>query len=242
MALPLPFPFPLPDDEIRRRRARILTALLSQDEGFCLIPVQSMSTASLAAMLRLYDQLFLSGYLGSAYAAVHVTLSSRLISSAGKFIYARNAAKRYENAEIRMSSDFLFRLKDGPFTLNGLQVATPQEAFLVVFEHELCHALETALFGSTGHSKRFLTLANGLFGHTQARHSLPTRRQEAAENGLTVGMKVHFPYEGKRLTGMVSYVGKSATVMVPSLKGPYRDKLGRRYTKYRVPLELLNKI
>lgn len=239
MATSLPFTFPLSGEEVRKKRASILTALLATDEGFCSIPVKSLRKETLAAALAYYDRLFFSGFLSSSYGQINVTLSSRLTSSAGKFIYSRSALHRMEKAEIRMSSDFLLRLSQGPFELNGLSVATPQEAFLVVFEHELCHALETALYGSTGHSSRFMALANGLFAHTAARHSLPTRKQEAAQNGLSVGKKVSFPYEGKQLTGLISYIGKTATVMVPSLRGAYRDKLGRRYTKYRVPLELL---
>lgn len=235
----LPFPFPLTAAEICRRRAQILASLLARDPGFCAIPVRGILPSTLAEMLRLYDVQFLGGYLSRAYGTLWVTLSSRLISSAGKFIYARDAAKRMEKAEIRMSGDFLARLDKGPLNLNGLSVATPQEAFLVVFEHELCHALEVALFGSTGHSARFLWLAGGLFGHTQTHHSLPTRRQEAAQEGLLVGMRVRFPHEGRTLTGVVTYIGKTATVMVPSPRGTYRDRTGRRYAKYRVPLPLL---
>ena len=205
------------------------------------MPVASLKSTTLFAVLERYDKLFLNGYLSRAYGQIDVTLSSRLTSSAGKFIYARNPSQRLQHAEIRMSSDFLFRLNEGPFTLNGLSVATPQEAFLVVFEHELCHAIEAALYGSTGHSKRFLALANGLFLHTTTTHSLPTRKQVAAQDGLSVGMRASFPYEGKQLSGLVTYIGKTATVMVPALRGAYRDKMGRRYTKYRVPLELLQK-
>ena len=141
-----------------------------------------------------------------------------------------------------MSGDFLTRLDEGPFQLNGLSVATPQEAFLVVFEHELCHALETALYGQTGHSARFLSLAKGLFGHTATRHSLPTRRQEAARDGLVVGSRVCFPYRKSMLGGVVTYIGKQATVMVPDARGEYRDRRGQRYTKYRVPLDHLKRI
>lgn len=235
----LPFPFPVDEPDIAHRRAMILTALCRADNGFCAIPVRSVSPRTLAQMLRLYDELFLRGFLRQAYGAIDVTLSGRLTSAAGKFIYARNATQRTARAEIRMSSDFLLRLKDGPFSLNGLCAATAQEAFLIVFEHELCHALENALFGATGHSKRFLSLANGLFGHTQTRHSLPTRRQEAAQDGLIVGARVCFPFEGKTLHGALSYVGKTATVMAPDRRGAYRDDAGRRYAKYRVPLSLL---
>ena len=235
----MPFPFPLAPQDIRRRRAAILAGLLSLDEGFCSIPVRGIRAATLEAMLRQYDERFLSGFLRASFGSLRVTLSSRLISAAGKFVYARSASKRLESAEIRMSSDFLFRLNEGPFTLNGLSVATPQEAFLVVFEHELCHAAEFALYGQTGHTRRFLTLANALFAHTDTRHSLPTRRSEAAKNGLLVGSRVRFPFEGRTLTGTVSYIGKTATVMVPDARGGYRDSRGRRYAKYRVPLSLL---
>lgn len=240
MSSALPFPFPLSGSEVQKRRAVILTQLLTNDEGFCNVPVTSLKSETLRLLLDRYDQLFLSGFLTASFGQIDVTLSSRLTSSAGKFIYLKNKLSRMKKAEIRMSSDFLFRLNQGPFELNGLCVATAQEAFLVVFEHELCHALEVALFGSTGHSNRFLTLANGLFSHTGTKHSLPTRKTEAALNGLSVGMHVSFIFEGKQLTGLVTYVGKTATVMVPSLRGTYRDKAERRYTKYRVPLNLLN--
>jgi len=235
----LPFSFPLDAATIRQRRARILAALCAQDDGFCRIPVASVKQETLESMLRLYDDLFLAGFLKRKLPGLYVTLSSRLTSSAGKFLCIRGAFGRIKEAEIRMSSDFLLRLADGPFELNGLSVSTAQEAFLIVFEHELCHAIETVLFRKTGHSQRFLSLANGLFGHTAMRHKLPTRRQEAAANGLITGKSVSFTYQGQELTGIVTYVGKAATVMVPSPQGEYRDSKGRRYTKYRVPLHKL---
>lgn len=235
----LPFPFPVGSTDILSRRAEILTALCASDGGFCRTPVASVRQETLTRMLRLYDELFLAGLLGRKLPVLCVTLSSRLTSSAGKFICVRGPFGRIKEAEIRMSSDFLLRLNDGPFDLNGLSVSTPQEAFLVVFEHELCHALETVLFGQTGHSQRFLSLAHGLFGHTATRHKLPTRRQAAAQDGLIVGKTVSFSYQGKRLTGFITYIGKTATVMVPSPVGEYRDTAGRRYVKYRVPLSKL---
>lgn len=235
----LPFAFPLEAAEILRRRSFILTRLCAQDDGFCTIPVQGIGEDTLAEMLRLYDECFLSGYLKRAMGCLRVTLSARLTSSAGKFLCTRGMLKQIKSAEIRMSGDFLTRLDEGPFQLNGLSVATPQEAFLVVFEHELCHALETALYGQTGHSSRFLSLAKGLFDHTATRHSLPTRRQEAARDGLVIGSRVCFPYRESMLGGVVTYIGKQATVMVPDARGEYRDRRGQRYTKYRVPLDHL---
>ena len=228
------FPFPLDSISIIQRRAAILSKLLASDEAFCEIPVQGISQKTLDLMLQLYDELFLCGALKRLN--IRVTLSARLTSSAGKFVFVRGAFGRIKQAEIRMSSDFLFRLNQGPFELNGLSVATPQEAFLLVFEHELCHAAETLLYGNTGHSARFLSLANGLFGHSATRHKLPTRRTEAAQSGLHVGSKVQFSYNDRKLSGIITYIGKAATVMVSSLCGEYRDKHGTRYTKYRVPL------
>ena len=238
----LPFAFPLEAAEILRRRSLILTKLCAQDEGFCTIPVRGISRDTLAEMLRLYDECFLGGCLQRAMGCLRVTLSARLTSSAGKFLCTRGMLRQIKGAEIRMSSDFLTRLDEGPFQLNGLSVATPQEAFLVVFEHELCHALETALYGQTGHSARFLRLAKGLFGHTATRHSLPTRRQEAARDGLLVGSCVCFAFKGSMLSGVLTYIGKQATVMVPDARGEYRDRRGQRYTKYRVPLDHLKRI
>lgn len=238
----LPFAFPIDDAAIRQRRARILDLLCKEDPGFCLTPVSSISAATLEHMLELYDALFLSGMLVQKLPKLHVTLSSRMTSSAGKFVCVKGPFGRIREAEIRMSSDFLLRLEIGPFELNGLSAGSAQEAFLIVFEHELCHALETVLYGKTGHSARFLSLANGLFGHTTTRHHLPTRRQDAAKAGLLVGGRASFSYQDKRLEGIVTYIGKSATVMVPCAAGAYRDRRGRRYEKYRVPLSRLKPI
>ena len=237
----LPFPFPLEAEEIVRRRAAILTGLLARDAGFCRIPVRSILPSTLEWMLRAYDERFFAGALIRAFPDLRVTLSSRLLSAAGKFVYSHMPGCIPAQTEIRMSSDFLFRLNEGPFDLNGLRVATPQEAFLVVFEHELCHAAQLALDGHTGHDSRFLSLAHGLFGHTQTRHALPTRRTEAAQAGYRIGAEVCFPFEGRTLRGVLTYVGKTATVMVRAPRGAYRDSAGRRYEKYRVPVELLKK-
>ena len=40
--------------------------------------------------------------------------------------------------------------------------------------------------------------------------------------------------------GKITYIGKTATVMVPSAGGEYRDRSGRRYEKFRVPLSKLH--
>lgn len=235
----LPFFCPLDDSRILILRRQILRDVCSSDAGFSTRPVSSIKHETLERILTLYDELFFSGFLVNKLPGIKVSLSSRMTSSAGKFICLRGPFRKIRQAEIRMSSDFIFRLKDGPFELNGLSADSPQEAFLIVFEHELCHAIETVLFGATGHSSRFMALANGLFGHTATRHRLPTRRQEAFDSGLKIGCCVSFSDHGQIKSGVITYVGKMATVMVPSVQGEYRDRNGRRYVKYRIPLSKL---
>lgn len=227
----LPFAFPIDEKTITSRRAQILDEMIHLDPGFASTPITSISSASLETLLRMYDESFFEGNLLRTYKSIPVSLSSRMLRAAGKVI-RWNAG----NIEIRMSSDFFFRLSSGPFHLNGLSLSTIQEAFLIVFEHELCHAADYALRGRSGHDQYFKTLAFGLFGHTSVYHELPTRKKEAAAEGICVGLRASFIFEGKHLTGTITYIGKTATVMVPDPKGSYRGRFGRRYAKYRVPL------
>ena len=234
----LPFPFPLAPGQISENRRQILSALAASDPGFASLPIRSIRTATLLRMRDEVDRLCLGGFLLRTYGDLPVTVSSRMTSAAGKFVYSRQPGS-FSGCEIRLSTDFLFRLRKGPFQLNGLTVQTPQEAFLIVFEHEVIHAAEYALFGRTGHSKRFLTLAHGLFGHTETVHALPTRSAEAAAAGIVPGAQVRFVFEDRPLTGTVARVGKTVTVMVPDPWGAYRDARGRRYRKFRVSPGLL---
>ncbi|MBR1408485.1 MAG: hypothetical protein IJ573_06280 [Clostridia bacterium] len=234
----LPFPFPLSAAEIQERRRSILVRLMDADPGFASLPVRSVRASTLLLMRDEVDRLFLCGFLRKTYGALPVSLSPRMTRAAGKFVYSRKM-NDYNSCEIRLSSDFLFRLSEGAFQLNGLSAHSPQEAFLIVFEHEVIHAAEYALYGATGHSKRFLALAGGLFGHTKAYHALPTRADEAAASGLVPGRGVLFLYEGRTMSGVVARVGKTVTVMVPDRRGDYRDAAGRRYRKFRVSPGLL---
>ena len=238
--IPLSFSTNNTPNEITRIRGKILADLMAQDAGFARVPVRSISTKTLKRMLQLYDTWFFSSALLKYYSTFDVTMSSRLLKSAGKFITP--GRKNAKTCEIRMSSDFLFRLGTGTYKLNGLIAHSPQEAFLIVFEHELCHAIENAIYGSTGHSSRFMFFAHGIFGHTDTVHSLPTRQQEAAASGIKVGSRVSFSFEGKQLVGYVSYVGKTARVMVPDPRGNYHLESNphQKFLKYQVPLSMLH--
>ena len=214
-------------------RKQILSELKTKDPEFMNIPVKRLRTSTLPYLLKRYDELFLDHFLERTYGKrLTSSLSGRLTVSAGKFIYPRRATSP-PSGEIRMSSDFLGRLADEEYHLNGVTVRGPQESFLVVLEHEIVHAIEYGIWGNTGHSPVFQSIAFNLFKHTQTRHNLPTRVSDAAKVGLAVGKRVAFDYKGRRLTGVVSYIGKTVSVMVPDEKGSYVDKSGRHYSKYR---------
>ena len=215
------------------RRSKILEHICSIDPGFGKKTIQSIQHSTLELLYSLYDTEAFNGTLHQKYSVMRLSLSSRMLSSAGKFIHQRKWTPQLEG-EIRMSSDILFRLDVGPFHLNGLEVQTPQEAFLVVFEHELIHAYEFAIAGYTSHDQYFKSLAFNIFGHTKSTHQLPTRAQESTSIGIRIGTRVSFRYHGETLKGYVTYIGKTLSVMVPSFKGKYIDNFGKRYNKYRV--------
>ena len=238
----LPFSLLLPADTICARRADILRRVLAAFPVLRHAPPPELPGEALPFMLRAYDEVFLNGYLGAQrIAPLCIAASVRMTRAAGTCTIRRPVAGRPQ-IEIRMGIDFLFRLSEGPFTVNGLCFDTPLEAFLCVLEHELCHALDFLLRGVfERHGPHFKALSKGLFGHTACTHALPTRAQEAAAAGIGVGQWVTFPYEDKMLHGRVSRVGKTASVMVPDRRGGYADVAGQRYSKFTVPLSVVRR-
>lgn len=107
----LPFSFPVTEPEITRRRLLILSTLCASDNGFCTIPVSSVRKQTLNQMLRLYDELFLAGFLEKFYGSIDVTLSNRLTSSAGKFIYTRNSTEQMSRVEIQLVRRLSIQIK-----------------------------------------------------------------------------------------------------------------------------------
>ena len=234
-----PFPCPLSADDTAARRAEVRSAVLGAFPQLGGVPVTALPAGALPMLLRLYDQAFFGGLFAERLPGLRLIATSRMTRCAGKFCVTQERGHE-PVTEIRMSSDFLLRLREGPFAVNGLSAQDPLEAFMLVFEHELCHAAEWALTGSCdAHQAAFRALSRGLFQHRTCTHALPTRAQEAARQGIGVGAHVRFPYGEGTLTGIVSRVGKTASVMVPARGGVWHDKWGRRYDKYTVPLSLL---
>lgn len=236
----LPIAFPLTPAIIQAKRTEALRRTVAQYPVLGEVPPASLSQEMLAYMLHVYDDLFLEAFLNTQQRAeVCISASTRMTRSAGTCSVTA-ALRQLPRVEIRMGVDFLFRLTEGPFEVNGLHVETGLEAFFCVLEHELCHALDFLLHGTMdGHSRRFTALAQGLFGHTRNTHALPTRAQDAARRGCGIGHWVRFPYQGHTLCGQVSRVGKTASVMVADPQGAWRGADGGRYAKYTVPLHAL---
>jgi len=145
--------------------------------------------------------------------------------------------------EIKIGIDFFmhYDLIEGSKTVGGINTCNSLEALQLVFEHELCHVIEFVHFKRSSCSKkRFKALANNLFGHTESCHKLPTYRQIANQRmGLNIGDTVSFIFEGEKLTGLLYNINKRAIVMVRNKDGFLADCKGNRYTKYYVPLNLL---
>jgi hypothetical protein len=237
--MPYPFPCPLPPETIRQGRAEVLRRVLARFPELRQAPPPRMPAQALPFMLAAYDQVFFAGYLATRGDRLSIAGSTRMTRAAGTCT-VRKPPRAPALAEVRMGVDFLLRLGDGPFEANGLRFDTALEAFLSVLEHELCHAVDFLLYQRLDHhGPNFRALSQGLFGHSRCTHALPTRAQEAAAQGMGVGCWVRFPYERRVLRGLVTRVGKTATVMVPAPRGGYRDDAGTRYVKYTVPLALL---
>jgi hypothetical protein len=234
--------------EIDSKRDEISRLLTSTSHKITGPAIHTISTADLRLLFELYDGIFLNHWFERNYKGkIIFSLSRRMTRSAGKTLCPKNPGNiKSEDLviEIRIGVDFFFQydLLDGSKAVCGIKTSSSLEALQLVFEHELCHAIEFILFGESSCSRpRFKALANSLFGHTESYHRLPTNREIASKRmGLRLGDTVSFAFEGRQLTGILYNINKRATVMVRDPKGPLADKHGNRYTKYYVPLSFLN--
>ena len=64
-------------------------------------------------------------------------------------------------------------------------------------------------------------------------------RRMSVKFNLTVGDNVTFEHDGETHHGFISRITKRATVMANDPKGDYKDPQGNRYSKYYIPLPLL---
>jgi hypothetical protein len=209
--------------------------------------ISSISASDLDLLFQLYDEIFLENWFKENYKGkLKFSLSRRMTRSAGLTLCPRNIDKLKEEElvlEIRIGIDFFLHYDsiEGSKTVGGIKANNSLGALQLVFEHELCHVIEFIHFKKSKCSgERFKLLAGNLFGHTESYHKLPTYRQIANQKlGLNIGDKVSFTFQGRRLSGILYNINKRATVMVQDKNGNMLDRYGVRYSKYYVPLTLI---
>ena len=205
--------------------------------------------ADLELLFTSYDRAFFRGLISDT---LHKTclrwrVSRRMTSSGGKTTRFRDFSTGKTWYEICVSHVVLFGSFDGrdhrEVTVSGLVCHNRLQALQRVMEHELIHLVELLVWGQTSCARaRFRSMSRRLFGHTQNKHRLITPREKAmAQFGIRPGMAVHFCVQGKRHQGFVNRINKRATVLVEDRRGEkYSD--GKRYTKFYVPVALLEPV
>ena len=194
----------------------------------------------LSFLFAAYDTRFLDGLCGKVLGpeGVIFRLSSRMTRAGGKTTLLRDpdGTPRFE---IAVATSILFDgFADGDpeVSVGGLACRHRLDALQRLFEHELVHLAEWLCWGESHCGrKRFQDIASRLFLHRAHTHQLITRTERAAALGISVGTRVTFRYQGKRLHGRVNRVTKRATVLVEDPEGT-RWSDGRRYVRYYVPL------
>ncbi len=237
-----------PPAVIAAKREAIARRWVLSSDGLTGDGTIGLTPGDLRRLCEFYNEEFLNGWFGGFQGQLRFSLSSRLTKSAGKTICPKNIMKMRPQdvvMEIRIGSDFFekFNEVDGAKLVCGLSARNSLEALQLVMEHELCHVIEFRCFGRSSCKRiRFKTLARQLFDHRESYHQLPTGRQIAQQKfGLRIGDTVWFRFEERRLQGMLYRINKRATVMVRDRQGSYTDRKGGRYTKYYVPIELLER-
>ncbi|MDD3840636.1 MAG: hypothetical protein PHP06_08705 [Clostridia bacterium] len=232
---------------IKDKRKNVYNSFMKLSENIKDGTITRISTADLKLLFELYDNIFFDDWFKDEFTGkLKFSLSKRMIRSAGLTLCPKNIKPENFYIEIRIGVDFFFNygLLEENKSVGGLETKDSLEALQLVFEHELCHAIEFIYFHkSSCRGDRFKTMAYNLFGHTQSYHQLPTYRSIAGEKlDLKVGDKAFFDYKNSLIKGVIYAINKRATVMVPDKKGRYADKWGNRYTKYYVSLGNIRKM
>lgn len=235
-------------EAIRRKRTEIARRLVAVSPNIKDRRITRIAPSDLKILFELYNEIFLGNRFFQSFSGqMKFSLSRRLTRNAGKTICPKAIGRMKPEEvviEIRMGVDFFFDFDEVASTkkVNGLPCRNALEAFQLVFEHELCHAIEFINFHTSNCSReRFKTIAKNLFGHLEVYHQLPTTRRIVQEKlGLKIGDTVSFMYGNRRLKGLLYQINKRAIVMVKANNGDYTDGEGNRYQKYFVPVELLS--
>lgn len=211
---------------------------------------RSIHPNDIARLFDLYDAEFFAGQCRKQLGDRQITfrLSKRMTKSGGHTArFARRGPDgttlRDERFEIAVASSLLFQTfqeEHRPVLMSGIRCHDRLEALQRVMEHEIVHLVELLIWrDSSCAARRYQSIAQRFFAHTEHRHQLITPAENAHRKyGIHAGCKVSFEHEGREYVGRVNRVTKRATVLVEDKHGqPYSD--GRRYAKFYVPIRLL---
>ncbi|HZJ82617.1 MAG TPA: SprT-like domain-containing protein [Clostridia bacterium] len=233
---------------IENKRRKIAKQFMAGSSNIKEGTIRSISPEDLQLLFQLYDRVFLNNWFRDSYKGkIKFSFSKRMTRSAGKTICPKNI-DRIEpeklTIEIRIGVDFFFNygMIQEDKIVCGVLTTNPLQALQLVFEHELCHVIEFIRFKKSNcNGDIFKTMALNMFGHTESNHKLPTYRQIARQKfGLNIGDRVSFTFENMELKGILYNINKRATVMVRDKEGTMVDNKGNRYTKYYIPISMLN--
>jgi len=241
------FALKLSNNEIEERRSKVSVIFMRDSENVNTGKITALTAGDLSLLFHLYQDNFLEHWFDLNYKGkIKFSVSRQLTRSAGLTRCPKKIGTLRPDdvvIEIKVGIDFFlnYGMLEGHNTVGGIETASSLEALLLVFEHELCHAIEFIAYGrSSCKGKRFKAMASNLFGHKESCHKLPTHRQITLDAmGLRLGDSISFTFEGRKLTGILYGINKRATVMVRDNKGLLADRQGKRYTKYYVPLSLI---
>lgn len=229
--------------EIGKKTREIYHQILQSSKNIHEGNFTRIGTNDLRAIFELYDRSFFDNFFTVNYQGkISFQLSKRMTSAGGKTKYRKDT----KTFEIGLSTTLIFQsFHDGDreVKVNGIICQDRLEAAQRIFEHEMIHLLEFALFEkSSCFQPQFKALSRNIFNHSDVTHQLITHRERAHQKyNLRVGDRVSFRLNGQTHIGVLARITKRATVMVNKPGGPIMDSIGNRYVKWYVPVHFLVK-
>lgn len=238
------------ENTIIQKRIQVREQLFSTSKNIKNGNIEVISEKDLQLLFNLYDTIFLESYFSLNFKGIlKFKLSHQMTKSAGITRTPRNIAvipPEKQQFEIKISLDFLFDYYKSmrEKSVGGIITNDPIDVLMLVFEHEICHVIEFHIYKKSSCKKiRFKTIANNIFGHKESYHKLTTNSELTFLNyGLKANDKVGFEYEGKLLKGIIYRINKRAIVMTEDKKGTYTNNFGKRFSKYYVPINEIQKL
>ena len=232
--------------EIQAETQRIHESILAGSRYLKRPNFDSFSPGDLESLFDDYDESFFDGQCRSSLGSrpLKFRISRRMTRAGGKTTHVRpRSLKQSEWFEITVSSTLLYQAfhdVDRPITVTGLVCHNRLEALQRIMEHEMTHLAEILVWSSSNcAARRFQSIANGFFSHTEHTHDLITPRERAkVKFGIQTGSRVRFRFDGKHHEGVVNRITKRATVLVQSTKGELFSD-GKRYERFYIPVSLL---